>query len=159
MSGYSIGILLLDVWYPLLPGNVANAYTFDFPVRHKLIKGAVQECIVHNDRSIFKEILKASKELELEGVKAICGACGYLGNFQKQLSEKIETPVFLSSLLQVPLIKAGLKKEQKIGAFLFQEITIKQSIPGLTLSMSIKLLLDLDTTEGPGKSGGQLMFM
>jgi len=27
MSGYTIGILLLDVWYPILPGNVACAAT------------------------------------------------------------------------------------------------------------------------------------
>ena len=113
MSGYTIGILLIDVWYPLLPGNVANANTFDFPVRHKLIPGAAQERVVNNDKNLLDDIVKASKELEMEGVRAICGACGYHGNFQNQLAKILDTPVFLSSLLQIPLIRAGLKSKQK----------------------------------------------
>lgn len=115
MSGYTIGILVIDVWYPLLPGNMANADTFNFPVRHKLIKNSVQERVHKNDRSLVDDIIKAAKELEMEGVRAICGACGYLGHFQKEIVEAVEVPVYLSSLLQVPLIKAGLKRNQKIG--------------------------------------------
>jgi hypothetical protein len=115
MSGYTIGILLIDVWYPLLPGNMANADTFNFPVRHKLIEGSVQERVHGNDRSLIDNIIKAAKELEMEGVRAICGACGYLGNFQNEVRESIDAPVYLSSLLQIPFIRAGLKKNQKIG--------------------------------------------
>ena len=36
VAGYSVGILYLDeCWYPVLPGNVANLSTYDFPVRLK----------------------------------------------------------------------------------------------------------------------------
>ena len=40
--GEAIGILLFDERrYPILPGDVANASTYDFPVRLKVVKGLV----------------------------------------------------------------------------------------------------------------------
>lgn len=40
IAGYGIGILLLDkVWYPIVPGNVVNAWTYKYPVRFKAVKG------------------------------------------------------------------------------------------------------------------------
>jgi hypothetical protein len=115
ISGYTVGILHLDVWYPLLPGNVVNAYTYDFPVRHKLIPNAIQYRVHSGDPTLVDEIIKAGKELEMEGVRAICGACGYLGNFQPQVAEALDVPVFLSSLIQLPAISTGLQKWQKVG--------------------------------------------
>jgi hypothetical protein len=115
VSGYTVGILLLDVWYPLLPGNVVNAYTFDFPVRHKLIPNALQPRVHSGDPTLLDDIVRAGKELEMDGVRAICGACGYLGNFQAQAAEALDVPVYLSSLVQVPVIKVGLRPHQKVG--------------------------------------------
>lgn len=115
MSGYTIGILLLDVWYPILPGNVACAATFNYPVRHKQVSGATQERLLNFDPSLIEDLIIAGRELEMEGVRAIVGACGYLGYFQKALAAVMDVPVYLSSLIQIPLIKAGLKPHQKIG--------------------------------------------
>lgn len=115
ISGYTIGILHLDVWYPLIPGNVVNAYTYDFPVRMKEIPNAVQSRVHAGDPTLVDDIIHAGRELEREGVRAICGACGYLGNFQSQVSEALDVPILLSSLVQVPMIKVILKKEQKVG--------------------------------------------
>ena len=64
---------------------------------------------------MLDNIINAAKELESEGVRAICGACGYLGYFQKAVAEATDVPVFLSSLIQIPFIKMGLKSSQKIG--------------------------------------------
>ena len=62
-------------------------------------------------------VVEAAKELEAEGVRAIVGACGYFAHFQKQVADAVNVPVFLSSLCQLPLIKLGLKQEQKIAVF------------------------------------------
>ena len=35
IGGCAIGILVLDLRYPIFPGNVANASTWDFPVLYK----------------------------------------------------------------------------------------------------------------------------
>jgi len=37
--GEAIGILVLETTYPAIPGNVANASTYQFPVRYKVLEG------------------------------------------------------------------------------------------------------------------------
>ncbi|MBN2285269.1 MAG: aspartate/glutamate racemase family protein [Tissierellales bacterium] len=115
VSGYTIGIMLLDVHYPLLPGNVVNAYTYDFPVRHMWVPGANQDRMHSGDDTLLPALIESAKQLEIEGCRAICGACGYFGHFQERVAEAMDIPVYLSSLVQVPWIKTGLKKSQKIG--------------------------------------------
>jgi len=115
IAGYAIGIIHLEVWYPLLPGNVVNATTYPFPVRYKLLAGGTQDRIHGADPSMVDLIVKAGRELEQEGVRAIVGACGYLGNFQGQVVSQLDVPVFLSSLLQVPMIHRSLKPGRRIG--------------------------------------------
>jgi len=115
IAGYAVGIILLEVWYPLLPGNVVNANTYDFPVRHKRIKGGTQERIHSGDPAALDLIVATGRELEREGVRAIAGACGYLGNYQKGVAAALDVPVFLSSLLQVPMIHRSLTPGQRVG--------------------------------------------
>jgi hypothetical protein len=115
IAGNAIGIIHLEVWYPLLPGNVVNATTYKFPVRYKLLKGGTQDRIHGADPSIIGALIEAGRELEQEGVRAIAGACGYLGNFQRETADALHVPVFLSSLLQVPMIYRGLKTGKRIG--------------------------------------------
>jgi len=115
LAGSAIGILVLDLWYPYLPGNVANASTFDFPVLYKILRGSTIPQIFSGDPALLDMILEGGKELEQQGARAIIGACGYFGNFQKEAAAKLDVPVYLSSLLQVPIIRRGLKPNQKVG--------------------------------------------
>lgn len=114
MAGAAIGILVLDLWYPYLPGNVANATTFAFPVHYKILKGAGAE-ILNADPRILDMVIEGGKELQQQGVRAIVGACGYFGNYQKEASARLDVPVFLSSLLQIPIIKRSLKPNRRVG--------------------------------------------
>jgi hypothetical protein len=115
IAGHSIGIIHLEVWYPLLPGNVVNATTFKFPVRYMQLKGGTQDKIHHADPTLLDAIIQAGRGLEQEGVRAIAGACGYLGNYQDAVAAALDVPVYLSSLIQVPMIHRGLKPGQRIG--------------------------------------------
>jgi aspartate/glutamate racemase len=116
VAGYSVGILYLDeCWYPVLPGNVANLSTYDFPVRLKVVPNCNQERIHAGDPTLLDDIIKAAKEFEAEGARAICAACGFFGNFQEKIAAAVDIPVFLSSVVQVPWIKTGLKPHQKVG--------------------------------------------
>ena len=129
LSGYTIGILLLDTWYPLVPGNVQNVCTFNYPVRHKLVPGATQIRMHKGDPTLLNDLIKAGRELiDRDGVRAIVGACGYFGNFQRQLAEALEVPVFLSSLIQIPWIKTGLKPHQKVGVLVADEPSLTPEI-------------------------------
>ena len=115
VAGCAIGIMVLDLWYPYLPGNVANGSTFDFPVLFKILKGSSGEQIITAAPALLDMILEAGEELERQGCRAVVGACGYYGNFQKAASEKLTLPTYLSSVLQVPIIMRGLKPDQKVG--------------------------------------------
>jgi len=112
--GESIGILILDATYPCIPGNVGNASTFPFPVRYKVVKEAsIERLIKQKDITLLEPFIDAAIELQEEGVKAITGACGFMALFQREVSDAVDVPVFLSSLLQIPFIYQI--KKQKIG--------------------------------------------
>lgn len=115
IAGHAIGIIHLEVWYPLIPGNVVNASTYKFPVRMKLLRGGTQDRIHRGDPMLLDAIIEAGRELEREGMRAIAGACGYLGNYQREVAAALDVPVYLSSLVQVPMIHHGLKPNQRIG--------------------------------------------
>lgn len=42
-SGYAIGIIAVNLIYPKLPGNVANATTFDFPVLYEVVDFEIEQ--------------------------------------------------------------------------------------------------------------------
>ncbi len=115
IAGHAIGIVVLETWYPLLPGNVANATSYDFPVRYKILQEATVEKIMSADPSLLEMIIEAGHEFEREGIRAMVGACGYFANYQAEVASALDIPVFLSSLLQVPLITQALKPSQKVG--------------------------------------------
>lgn len=92
------------------------ATTFDFPVLYKKVEFDI-ELLFEGAPELEMVVVEAAKELEAEGVRAIVGACGYFAHFQKQVADAVSVPVFLSSLCQLPLIKLGLKQEQKIAVF------------------------------------------
>ena len=60
-------------------------------------------------------MIAGARELEREGVKAITGDCGFMAIYQKEVKESVNIPVFLSSLLQIPFIKATLPEDTEIG--------------------------------------------
>jgi Asp/Glu/hydantoin racemase len=102
--GDVLGILMLDTKFPRIPGDVGNAFSYEFPVRFKVVKGAtVRKVVFEADHSLYMKFLDAAKELESEGVKAITTSCGFLSIFQDELAKSLKIPVFTSTLLIVPL--------------------------------------------------------
>ncbi|KXT78908.1 aspartate/glutamate racemase family protein [Streptococcus sp. DD13] len=112
IAGVAIGIITIDFDYVKLPGNVANATTFSFPVAYEVIQIEIED-LFQGKPEILKIILAAAKRLEQQGVRAIVGACGYFNHFQEQIKAAVSVPVYLSSVLQLPLIQMGLKEGQK----------------------------------------------
>ena len=113
--GEAIGIILLENYIPFIPGDVANATTYNFPVRFQRVSGFTVDRIMNHDMTILDEILEAAKKLQAEGVRAITGDCGFMVLYQDQISEVVDVPVFMSSLLQIPFIRLILNQEDKIG--------------------------------------------
>jgi len=113
--GEPIGILLLDSVAPYIPGDVANATTYDFPVRFQRVPGLTVEKMMNHEISLLDAVLSAGEVLKAEGVRAITSDCGFMALYQQTLVEKLDLPVFLSSLLQIPFIKQLTPKDSQIG--------------------------------------------
>ena len=71
MSGIPIGIVLLNVGYPIVPGNVANATTWDFPVSYVKINNVDSPRLHTKDPTIIDELAAAAQELvDQNGVRS-----------------------------------------------------------------------------------------
>lgn len=129
IAGYGIGILHLDnVWYPLVPGNVVNAWTYDFPVRFRAVEGLDTPTLHSGSPEVFEYILKAARQLEKEGVRAISAACGFFGHFHRQLVDAMDIPVALSSLVQIPWIRSVIRSNEKIGILTANAAAVSDSL-------------------------------
>lgn len=115
-AGFAIGIIAVHLIYPKLPGNVANATTYSFPVLYREVDFDIEELFSGSEK-IKEQVIDAAKYLEEQGVRAIIGACGYFAHFQEDVREAVDVPVFLSSLCQLPLIKTGISTGKKIAVF------------------------------------------
>jgi len=116
--GEIIGIIMLDRIFPRIPGDMGNAWTFNFPVKYHVLKElnfSSRMKLFNGDKEFINVFIKAAKELEKQGIRAITANCGFIVLYQDVISNSVNIPVFTSSLLQIPLIYRMLKKDQKIG--------------------------------------------
>ncbi len=119
VAGISVGILQLRAVLPMVPGHIANGTTFDFPLLYREMLPPNPYTIMaldpEEDADFLQEAVKACRWLELQGVRAIIGNCGFFGTFQRAIQERIDTPFFSSSLVQLPTILTCLPSSKKVG--------------------------------------------
>lgn len=117
--GQEIGILMLDTVFPRIRGDIGNALTFPFPVRYYVVKNVFtgKKLPRDADEILLDAFVKAARELEEEGCKAITTSCGFLAGFQEELANAVSIPVFTSTLSLVPMISPMIGKNKKIAIF------------------------------------------
>ena len=119
VSGVTIGLIQLRARLPLVPGNMGNASTFDFPMLYREMTPdnpySVGSLEPEKETNCIEEMVKAANWLELQGVRAIMANCGFFGNYQRIIQDKIDTPFFSSSLIQLPTIIQSLPRGKKVG--------------------------------------------
>ncbi|MFD1928798.1 aspartate/glutamate racemase family protein [Sporosarcina siberiensis] len=115
--GMGLGIMLLDEVYPGFPGDVRNASAYNFPIQYDIVEGIdIKKLVLDEDKSqCLQPILDAAKRLQRLGVKAIAAECGYFSYFQQEIASAMDIPVFMSSLLQVPMIQQVIGQKEQIG--------------------------------------------
>ncbi len=126
--GYPVGILLLDLVETHVPGDTAHTATYDYPVLFKVVSEATVDRVTHGDRAVEAALVAAARELERAGVKAISTNCGFMIHYQEAVRAAVNIPVFLSSLLQLPMIARTIRPEQTIGIMTaFQSIAASKN--------------------------------
>lgn len=113
--GQAVGILLLDAKVPFIPGDVANAHTYDYPVIYKTVEGLSTAVCLNGAPEFNAKMAAAARELEDAGVRGISSDCGFMLQFQAAVREAVKVPVALSSLLQLPFIAKTIAPSRPIG--------------------------------------------
>jgi len=116
--GEAIGILMLDMKAPLIPGNVGNASTYGFPVRYKVLDTIPSDWWCDEEGASLRRqeiFIEKAKELEKEGVRAITTGCGFFAKYQKAAAETLTVPLFNSPLLLVPMVSRMIGKNRRVG--------------------------------------------
>jgi len=117
VAGVTIGLIQFRANLPMMPGNMGNATTFDFPMLYREMDADNRYDIMADQptESFTAASVEAAKWLELQGVRAIMGNCGFFGTYQKAIQSQIRTPFFSSSLMQLPMIVQSMPGDKKVG--------------------------------------------
>lgn len=117
VSGVTIGLCQVRANLPMMPGNMGNATTFDFPMlyREMNVDNVMDLMKPEMTKNFTDGIVEAAKWLELQGVSAIMGNCGFFGHYQKVVQDRIDTPFFSSSLMMLPMMVQSLPRNKKVG--------------------------------------------
>jgi hypothetical protein len=115
--GMGLGIIILDDVYPGFPGDVRNASAYPFPIQYEIAEGVdIQALVWQEDKSpCLEPVQRAAKQLEKMGCRAIAAECGYFAYFQKAIAGYVNVPVYMSSLLQVPLAQQLIGPDRVVG--------------------------------------------
>lgn len=114
--GARLGILMLDVRTPRMPGDVGNARTWPFPVLYGVVPGATPNKVIEERGvDVLDAFLDTAARLVSEGADGIATTGGYLSIFQKQLAAHCKVPVAASSLMQIPLVERLLPPGKRVG--------------------------------------------
>ena len=117
--GATVGILQLPALIPMLPGDVGNPTTFNFPVIYELIEEIDPFWVLAEKPHpvVMEKVIAACKRLTMQGVKSIIGNCGFFANYQPEVAKSLDPGVqfFPSSLNQVPMLLTSVGSNKKVG--------------------------------------------
>jgi len=115
--GPTVGIIQLPANIPMLPGDMGNPTTFNFPVLYELITDIDPFWVLASEPHpvVMEKTIEACKNLEMQGVRSIIGNCGFFANYQPEVAKHINIPFFNGSLMQVPMILTSIGLEKKVG--------------------------------------------
>jgi hypothetical protein len=114
-----LGVLMIDGLATCLPGSVANAATYGVSVVYRRVPGATGARVLAADDALVEPLAEAARALVRQGVNGITSNCGFAASYQPALARTVPVPVFVSSLLQVPLVAATLPLGKRIGILTF----------------------------------------
>ena len=104
ICGVSIGVLALASHFPKPPGHIKNPASLPFTTCYEILPGiSVPELLYRPTQEMETAIIAGAKSLQHQGVRAITGSCGFLAAYQPAIVNAVSIPVFMSSLIQIPL--------------------------------------------------------
>jgi len=117
--GPTVGIVQLPANIPMLPGDMGNPTTFNFPVLYELMTDVDPFWVLAAEPHpiVLAKCIEACKKLTIQGVRTIIGNCGFFANYQPEVSKALDPGVqfFNGSLMQVPMLLNSVGSNKKVG--------------------------------------------
>jgi len=114
--GATVGIMMLETQFPRIHGDIANAYTWPFPVQYRIVRGATPNKVVRNNPlDLVDDFIAAAQDLVASGCDGLTTNCGFLALIQDRVREAVPVPVATSSLMQIPLVQQMLPPGKRVG--------------------------------------------
>jgi Asp/Glu/hydantoin racemase len=159
VAGVTIGLIQFRANLPMMPGNMGNATTFDFPMLYREMNAdSIFDIMADEPTENFTAAaIEAGKWLELQGVRAIMGNCGFFGTYQKAIQAELNVPFFGSSLMLLPMMVQSMPPGKKVGVITANGPILK-SVPavensGLSAEDKESRIVIMGCEDGPEFSG------
>jgi Asp/Glu/hydantoin racemase len=159
IGGVTIGLVQFRANLPMMPGNMGNATTFDFPILYREMNAdSIFDIMAQEPTENFTgAAIEAAKWLELQGVRAIMGNCGFFGTYQKAIQAELNVPFFGSSLMLLPMMVQSMPPRKKVGVITANG-PILQKVPavensGLSAEDKASRIVIRGCEDGPEFSG------
>ena len=114
-SGSPLGLVRLEHDYVAGVGDIDHPNTFPFESCPAIVPGLTFEEAQHGsqDPKILEKLKCVVKEMEAENCFGIAGNCGFMHFYQQFVRDYATVPVFMSALVQVPLMAAALEPDER----------------------------------------------
>ncbi|KAK3235754.1 hypothetical protein CYMTET_54067 [Cymbomonas tetramitiformis] len=116
-ADFAIGVLRLDYHYPPLGGDIDSQDSYGYQVVFKQVDGLTFEMAQAGkmSKTVEKNMKGAIQFLEEKDVVGITGDCGFMMAYQVFVRQQTDLPVFMSSMMQAPMLIAAFEKEAKFA--------------------------------------------
>ncbi|GLZ35182.1 hypothetical protein Lesp02_73690 [Lentzea sp. NBRC 105346] len=113
-----LGILMLEGKMADVPGCMASAETFPYPVIRHVVRGSRTPLSPEEAFEMLPLYVEAARSLEAAGATVITANCGLIALLQKELSAAVNVPVVTSALTLVPAVRR-LVGDRPVGVLTF----------------------------------------
>jgi len=119
LAASALGVLRLDYDYPPSPGDVDSPLSWDYRVYYRCVPGFTFAMCRSNELSseVLVQLEAAVKWLVAKGCRGITGDCDFMMQLQPLIRTWTKLPVFMSSLVQLPTVRAGFAAGEQIAIF------------------------------------------
>jgi hypothetical protein len=112
----TLGVVRLDYHYPPAHGDIDSPASYGYDVLFKMVPGLTFDMAQAGKMTpeVKKNFIDTIKWLESKEVAGITGDCGFMMAFQPLARKIASVPVFMSSMVQCPMISLAFDKYDKI---------------------------------------------
>ncbi|HEV7516787.1 MAG TPA: aspartate/glutamate racemase family protein [Thermoanaerobaculia bacterium] len=123
-----LGILMLDGKMAEVPGCMAAAATFPYPVVRRVVPGARPPATPADVEALLPLYLEAARQLHAEGISVLTENCnGLMVLLQQRLAAAVPVPVVTSALLMVPQVHRMIPS-RRIGILAFYPESVGETV-------------------------------